>query len=98
VARPSETVWAADGNGSFQLAWPNIKRQPGIFDTSPRTLGNKGDGGILFEGALVERHQGRLNVVWVDGHASSSSLSKLTEQATSGPTAGAYRYFTIEDD
>jgi prepilin-type N-terminal cleavage/methylation domain-containing protein/prepilin-type processing-associated H-X9-DG protein len=98
VARPSETVWAADGNGSFQLAWPNIKRQPGIYDTSPRTLGNKGDGGILFEGALVERHQGRLNVVWVDGHASSTNLDKLTEQATSGPTAGAYRYFTIEDD
>jgi len=26
------------------------------------------------------------------------SLDKLTEPATSGPTAGAYRYFTIEDD
>ena len=99
IQRPSETVWAADSNGSFQCAWPTIKGQPTIQLGPPRILGNnKTGGGILLEGALVERHQGRLNVVWTDGHASSTSLDKLTEQAPAGPTAGAYRYFTIEDD
>jgi prepilin-type N-terminal cleavage/methylation domain-containing protein/prepilin-type processing-associated H-X9-DG protein len=98
IQRPSETVWAADGNGSFQCAWPDIKTQPTILDGSPRILGTMTGFGLSYEGALVERHQRRINVVWTDGHASSSSLDKLTEQATSGPTAGAYRYFTIEDD
>src|SRR4051812_7716570 len=46
VAKPSETLWAADGNGSFQLAWPNIKEEPKILPTTPRTLGYKGGGGI----------------------------------------------------
>jgi len=98
VAKPAETFWAGDCNGSFQLAWPNIAQQPKIIPGSPRMLGLKGGGGILMEGALVERHPGRLNAVWADGHASSVSLDRLTEPATSGPTAGAYRYFTIEDD
>src|SRR5207244_6579282 len=67
IQRPSETVWAADANGSFQCAWPIITGQPTIMDTSPRMLGNnKTGGGILLEGALVERHQRRLNVVWTD--------------------------------
>jgi prepilin-type N-terminal cleavage/methylation domain-containing protein/prepilin-type processing-associated H-X9-DG protein len=99
VTRPSETFWAGDCNGSFQLAWPNIAQQPKIDTTvSPPVLGFKGGGGIMNEGALVGRHQSRLNVVWADGHASSTGLEKLTEQATDGPTKGAYRYFTIEDD
>jgi len=99
IQKPSETVWAADANGSFQCAWPAIKGQPTIMDGSPRVMGNtKTGGGILLEGALVERHQRRLNVVWTDGHASSTGLEKLTEPAPAGPTAGAYRYFTIEDD
>jgi prepilin-type N-terminal cleavage/methylation domain-containing protein/prepilin-type processing-associated H-X9-DG protein len=98
LQRPSETFWAGDGNGSFQLAWPNIKQQPLIAPGPPRFLGNKRDGGLLFEGALVERHQSKHNVVWADGHASAVGLDKLTELATVGPTAGAYRYFTVEDD
>ena len=99
IQRPSETVWAMDANGSFQCAWPNISSEPKINNTvSPRTLGFQGGGGPLNEGALVERHQGHLNVVWCDGHASSASLDKLTEPAVTGPTKGAYRYFTIEDD
>src|SRR5436309_2285257 len=32
VQRPSETVWAADANGSFQCAWPTIRGQPTIMD------------------------------------------------------------------
>jgi prepilin-type N-terminal cleavage/methylation domain-containing protein/prepilin-type processing-associated H-X9-DG protein len=98
LQRPSDTVWAADGDGSFQCAWPSISQQPKVAPGPPRTLGFKGGGGPMLEGALVERHQGHIDVIWCDGHASASNLDRLTEQAPSGPTAGAYRYFTIEDD
>jgi prepilin-type N-terminal cleavage/methylation domain-containing protein/prepilin-type processing-associated H-X9-DG protein len=98
VARPADTFWAGDGNGSFQLAWPNIGGQPKITPGPPRMLGNARDGGLLREGALLERHTGKLNVIWADGHATATGLDRLTEQATDGPTRGAYRYFTIEDD
>jgi prepilin-type N-terminal cleavage/methylation domain-containing protein/prepilin-type processing-associated H-X9-DG protein len=98
VTKPAETFWAGDGNGSFQLAWPNIKAEPPISPGPPRLLGLPGKSVTPFEGALVERHSSRLNAIWADGHASSTGLDKLTEQAVDGPTKGAYRYFTIEDD
>jgi prepilin-type N-terminal cleavage/methylation domain-containing protein/prepilin-type processing-associated H-X9-DG protein len=98
VARPADTFWAGDCNGSFQLAWPNIREQPKIQPGPPRFLGYKGGGGLLNEGALIERHTGKLNVVWADGHASATGLDRLTEPVLDGPTKGAYRYFTIEDD
>jgi prepilin-type processing-associated H-X9-DG protein len=98
VQRPAETVWALDGNGAFQVAWPNIAQEPKIKPGPPRTLGFTGGGGPLNEGAIVERHQGRVNVVWADGHATSANLDHLTEQAIAGPTKGAYRFFTIDDD
>ena len=98
VGRPADTFWAGDCNGSFQLAWPNIGQQPKITPGPPRQLGFTGGGGIKNEGALLERHTGKLNVVWADGHASAVGLERLTEQAVEGPTKGAYRYFTIEED
>src|SRR5688500_12259006 len=42
VQRPAETMWAGDANGSFQVAWPNIRQQPAIIEGSPRMLGLKG--------------------------------------------------------
>ena len=61
-------------------------------------MGFRGGGGPLNEGALVERHQGHLNVVWCDGHASNATLDRLTQPALDGSTKGAYRYFTNPDD
>ena len=98
ITRPSETVWVTEGDGSYQCAWPNIGAQPSIATyRSPRTLGLNG-GFDPLEGALVERHQGHIDVIWCDTHAKASDLNTLTQKATTGPTAGAYRYFTIEDD
>lgn len=97
VTQPADTIWAGDGNGSFQTAWPNIGAQPVINQNKPRTLGLNG-GTDLHEGAWVERHQEKCNVVWADGHVSSVSLDKMTEKATTGPTAGAYKRLTIEED
>jgi prepilin-type N-terminal cleavage/methylation domain-containing protein/prepilin-type processing-associated H-X9-DG protein len=98
VQKPADTLWAADGNGSFQVAWPNIKAQPRIIPESPRMLGLPGKAILPHEGALVERHSSKLNVIWADGHASAKGLDQLTEMAPEGTTKGAYRYFTIEDD
>ena len=98
LARPSETVWVTEGNGSYQCAWANIGQQPTISAfRNPRTLGLNG-GDDKREGAMVERHQGHIDVIWCDTHAKASDLNTLTQKATSGPTFNAYRYFTIEDD
>ena len=98
LSRPAETVWVTEGDGSFQCAWPSIGGQPTVsIGKTPRTLGING-GNDPLEGALVERHQKHIDVVWCDGHAKAVSLDTLTQKATSGPTIGAYRYFTIEDD
>lgn len=98
LAQPADTIWAADGNGSFQIAWPNIGAQPVINQAKPRRLGLNG-GTDTREGAYVERHQDKCNVVWADGHVSSISLDKITERAPAGyATAGAYRRLTVEED
>ncbi len=99
LQRPADTVWAGDGNGSFQVAWPDINAQPQINRTvSPRVLGLNG-GNDPHEGAWVERHQGKINVIFCDGHAKSMSLDTMTELAPAGTqTAGAYRWLTTEDD
>jgi prepilin-type N-terminal cleavage/methylation domain-containing protein/prepilin-type processing-associated H-X9-DG protein len=99
LARPADTIWAGDANGSFQVAWPDIGQQPAITPGTPRILGFTGGGGRAFEGAWVERHQQRLNVVWCDGHVSSTNLDRMTERVPAGqPTTNAYRLLTVEDD
>ncbi len=99
LERPAETVWVTEGDGSYQIAWPDIPSQPGINATkTPRTLGLNG-GTDLCEGAMVERHQKHINVIWCDTHAKAVTLDLLTEKVPAGrPTSGAYRYLTIEDD
>ena len=102
IARPSETVWVTEGNGSYQTAWPDIVGQPTINATKAvRFLGQSGsnpDGSNPCEGAFIERHQKHIDVVWCDTHAKAVSLDQLTEKSNTGLTFGAYRYLTIEDD
>lgn len=94
IPDPVGTIWVTDfinGWGSFQCVWPNIGSQPKIVTTvSPRTLGNGG--------WLRELHQGRVNVLFFDGHAKACNLDYLTQLAHSGATTGAYCHWTIEDD
>lgn len=98
VARPADTIWAGDGNGGFQVAWPNIGAQPVINQVKPRRLGLN-NGTDFHEGAWVERHQEKVNVIWADGHVNSISLDKMVDKAPAGlTTAGAYRNLTVEDD
>jgi prepilin-type N-terminal cleavage/methylation domain-containing protein/prepilin-type processing-associated H-X9-DG protein len=92
---PSGTAYVLDFKNnpdSFQCVWPNINSQPTIDQNArPRTLGNGG--------YLVELHgSGRTNTLFCDGHVKSVTLDYLTQKATTGPTAGAYCHFSIEDD
>ena len=97
LALPAGTIWVVDfrnNPGSFQCVWQTINGnfpQPPICTTAnPRTLG--------CGGYLAELHQGRVSTLFCDGHSKAQSLDQLTDKATSGPTTGAYRQWTIEDD
>lgn len=77
---------------SWQCAAPDIPSTNGwtVSTGSPRELPA---GGYLYE-----RHNGFLNVEFCDGHVKSMNLDQLNARATTGPTTGALKYFTIEDD
>ncbi len=97
LTSPADTIWVVDFENhtdSFQCVWQTVNGgwpQPPICTAaSPRTLG--------CGGYLIELHQGRVNTLYCDGHAKAQTLDQLTELATSGPTTGAYRRWTIEDD
>jgi len=94
---PSSTIWVTDfinARDSFQCVWQAINTgwaQPTIdTNAKPRTLG--------VNGLLRELHQGRVNVLYCDGHAKAQTLDNLTEKVHSGATTGAYCHWTIEDD
>ncbi|BDI31145.1 hypothetical protein CCAX7_31960 [Capsulimonas corticalis] len=93
VADPSGTVWIMDfvnGGDSFQCAWPAGVNLPIITTVTPRTLGAGG--------YLRELHQGRTNVAFCDGHAKAVTLDYLTEKTKTGPNAGSYCHWSVEDD
>ncbi len=96
----SGTILAADGNGSFQVAWEDIARQPGVTNVNgANVLGIDGGTNIL-DGGVVFRYTDSTNVIWADGHAKSlkpgAAMTKVTDE--SQPTLGAYKYFTSEED
>ena len=93
VADPAGTVWVADffnGWGSFQCAWGAGVNLPIITTVTPRTLGAGG--------YLREIHQGRTNILFCDGHAKAVKLDFLTEKTKTGPNAGSYCHWSVEDD
>jgi prepilin-type N-terminal cleavage/methylation domain-containing protein/prepilin-type processing-associated H-X9-DG protein len=87
-AVPAETVWFAETLGGgpydFDFRWPDTATNPTVENTSPRRLGVY----------LVERHQGRTNVVWCDGHVKGVGLDQLVRKNT----RNVYYYFTVADD
>jgi prepilin-type N-terminal cleavage/methylation domain-containing protein/prepilin-type processing-associated H-X9-DG protein len=60
-----------------------------ITTGTPRTIGD--------DTVIYERHQGRVNVIWCDGHAKAMSLDALTQTHTVNGTKIMY-LFTVEDD
>jgi prepilin-type N-terminal cleavage/methylation domain-containing protein/prepilin-type processing-associated H-X9-DG protein len=89
---PAETVWFAEPPGGgpydFDFRWPDVASNPTISSTSPRKLAS---GPAEY---LIERHQGRTNVLWCDGHVKAVSLDVLTRKNSTN----TMYYFTVEDD
>ncbi len=96
ISAPTTTIWVTDSNAAnqydFQFAWPDIGSQPGI--------GPKGLYKVPWRwlAGIGAPHQDRASTLFCDGHVKALKPETLTEKATTGPTAGAYRLFTIEDD
>ncbi len=100
LAVPADTVWVTDNNnapttintgGSQGFFWAKV---PPAIDTSvtPRQLSN-----------ISERHTGRVNVLYCDGHMKAQSLDTLMQTKTvsdpvDGQTKPVMTTFTIEDD
>lgn len=88
IELPSETVWFAETIGGgpydFDFRWPDVASNPEILPTNPRRLGVY----------LIERHQGRTNITWCDGHVKPFTLDTLARKNS----LGYMFYFTIGDD
>ncbi|MBC8140615.1 MAG: DUF1559 domain-containing protein [Armatimonadetes bacterium] len=108
ISSPADTIWAMDGNGSYQFAWPNQNEDPEVIrkNADISYLCNKfTDENNLQEGAIIDRHQGRTNAIYCDGHAKSVTLSFLmsadqrtrNDDGTANPN-GFIRQFTPADD
>lgn len=101
LAVPATTVWITDNNnaatatntgGSQGFFWSNWTKNPTITNTSPRQLNN-----------IVERHIGRTEVLYCDGHVKAVSLDELAKTThlidpVDGQAKDVMTAFTIEDD
>ncbi|MBC8134830.1 MAG: DUF1559 domain-containing protein [Fibrella sp.] len=108
LSAPATTIWVVDGNGAFQVSWPNTNNDPVQVETAngAKYLGWHGVGSNdKREGTIVDRHQGRSNVIYCDGHAKNIALLTLlspderTKLANGNPDPNGYiRQFTPADD
>jgi prepilin-type N-terminal cleavage/methylation domain-containing protein/prepilin-type processing-associated H-X9-DG protein len=93
VQAPTSTIWVADGGAfanDFQTAWPDIAGQRPVA---------KGAGNFTYIQDIPDRHLETTNVLFCDGHVKAMKMQSLAERVTAaGPTQGAYRYFTTEED
>ena len=98
IPDPAGTVYLMDfqnGWGSFQCVWAG---GPGSWWEQPPIDNNANPPTLGVNGWLVALHQRRVNVSFCDGHVKSVDLGYLTEKAKTGPTAGYYCHWSIEDD
>ncbi|RYF58757.1 MAG: prepilin-type N-terminal cleavage/methylation domain-containing protein, partial [Cytophagaceae bacterium] len=68
VETPATTIWVADGNGSYQISWPDTGADPETIKSSGSlkyiSWQNGSDVNNMQEGAVIQRHQGQLNVIY----------------------------------
>lgn len=81
----STTVHILDTYSSDDISWPIEwnKEPPAVELGTPRHLGT-----------IEERHSGRVNCLFCDGHVKALSLEQLMQKNKNGTMT----YFTIEDD
>ena len=82
VQNPAGTVWVTEAN-TFEVAWTQSALPTIVNTTVPRTLAQ-----------CVERHNGRINVSWCDGHVKAYTLDELAKVNA----AGVMYYWTIQND
>ena len=97
------TILLFDGNGSFQVSWPDVNAQPTM-------IVNKGNEANLSwgnnaqydrrEGAVMLRHNGRSNVSFTDGHSKSVDGGAMLKKNTTpgSDTFNALSMFTSAQD
>ncbi len=83
---PSTTVYAVDGSGRFEIAWPDDGTNPSVGDGPPRYL--------YSPFSMLERHLGTTAVLFCDGHAKAQKLEKFMTVGT----LGRYSPFTVQAD
>ncbi len=101
VADPAGTIWAMDGNGSYQVSWENLNSDPVTIQRAGNVSYICWDGRTIAdkqEGAMVGRHQDRSTVIYCDGHAKSVALTNLLADRANGDPNGYIRAFTPLDD
>jgi len=109
VENPASTIWVMDGNGSYQISWPDTGADPetikSVGSLKYISWQNGSDINNMQEGAVIQRHQGQLNVIYCDGHAKNIALSFLmgldqrSKNASGAVDPNGYiRQFTPMDD
>ena len=103
VDDPAGTILVFNGNGSFQVSWPNINEQPkrvvGTGNAQSLSWNDRGNGDRR-EGAVMFPNNGRSNVLFTDSHAKSTSPGDMLRrnETPNTDTTGALRMFTISQD
>ncbi len=89
------TLLAADGNGSFQIAWNHSDEQPTkvIGTGNDQYIGNRDMTlypNLAREGAVMLRHNGRANAIFTDGHSKSTSGGDMLKKANRVDSTGRF--------
>jgi len=100
VVNPSQTVWVVDdinsaGDAYFFFGWDDGFHEPQVVN------GPKGNRMLVRQpagpsyGGIEERHTGRVNTLWCDGHVKTTSLDYLMAPTQAPHPLGKLRYFTV---
>jgi prepilin-type N-terminal cleavage/methylation domain-containing protein/prepilin-type processing-associated H-X9-DG protein len=90
VKKPSETIWVADGTGSFQVDWERSNPAPkNLYPGAGQGIGSgntKTDGESRCNGSIQEVHGGSdlVNILWCDGHLKAMGISDLLQTNKNG--------------
>ena len=103
IVVPSDTVWVTDNDNSDQGGKNPGGSQGFFWATVPPTPAITTTNGIRHLQNIMERHIGRVNTIFCDGHVKALSLDYLARtRPVKNPTGNGQKdvmtIFTIEDD
>jgi len=103
LAVPADTVWVTDNDNSDQGGTNPGGSQGFFWGTTALNPKIKTAGGVRRLQNIMERHIGRVNTIFCDGHVKALSLDYLAKTKTltdpvDGATKQVMTIFTIEDD